>query len=286
MILIDFSAFAIASYMAAIGDKHTTKLELDWFRHAVINSIRKNYVKHHARFGEMIICMDCSVSWRKKFFPYYKANRVESRKESTVDWDKVYRFIDQVGEEMKEHFPYKVILVDGAEADDIIGVLSRKAVQEGRRCLIISRDKDFIQLQAGNDLVKQYDPRTESFITHDDPSLFLFEHIIKGDAGDGVPSVFCEDDHFIVKKARAKPVTKILLSKLYEEFKSGKHPEMIDKERLNRNYRLVFLGMTPKDIQEEILKEYDIPVTNTRRDILPYFVKHGLKKLSTQIGDF
>jgi 5'-3' exonuclease len=62
-------------------------------------------------------------------------------------------------QELKDNFPYKVIDVEGAEADDIIGTLVPRHIMH-EDILIISSDGDFLQLQQYNEAsrfkVKQY----------------------------------------------------------------------------------------------------------------------------------
>ena len=48
--------------------------------------------------------------------------------------------------------------------------------------LILSGDKDFIQLQKFEN-VKQYSPTTKKYVDDLDPKQYVFEHIIKGDKG-------------------------------------------------------------------------------------------------------
>ena len=75
--------------------------------------------------------------------------------------------------------------VYGAEADDIIATLCGELEFDNGKTLILSGDKDFIQLQRyGN--VTQYSPITKKFINGVElMSDYLNEHILKGDTGDG-----------------------------------------------------------------------------------------------------
>ena len=81
----------------------------------------------------------------------------------------------------------KYLHVEKCEADDIIATLV--AMREEDKYLIISGDKDFIQLQHYGD-VYQYSPMLKSFMGENvDPETFLREQIIKGDRSDGVPNI-------------------------------------------------------------------------------------------------
>jgi hypothetical protein len=72
----------------------------------------------------MVFCFDSYDSWRKKDFPYYKANRKKSREVSDIDWDKFFKNLNQIKQDLKEFFPYYVIEVPHCEGDDVIAVLT------------------------------------------------------------------------------------------------------------------------------------------------------------------
>ena len=141
--------------------KKTDEISEDNIRHMVLNSIRSYNSKFSNDYGELVVCCDGSRSWRKDVFPYYKANRKKNREESVLDWKKLFQIIDTIRDELAEHFPYRVLKVDGAEADDIIAVLARRFHEE-QPILIVSGDRDFIQLlQLEN--VSIYDPVKKIF---------------------------------------------------------------------------------------------------------------------------
>ena len=62
-------------------------------------------------------------------------------------------------EELTEWFPYKLVQVEKAEADDIIAILVGLL---NERTLILSSDKDFVQLHGFN--VRQYSPMQKKFV--------------------------------------------------------------------------------------------------------------------------
>jgi 5'-3' exonuclease len=120
-------------------------------------------LKQFKEFGDVILCSDAKHYWRKeKIFPFYKIHREENRKSSKVDWNLLFSATNQLKEDLKEHFPYKFIEVDGAEADDVIAVLS-KEFSEKEKVLIISGDSDFIQLINKN--VSIFQPLKKQFIS-------------------------------------------------------------------------------------------------------------------------
>lgn len=271
--------------MQAVGSHTNIGVDVDIFRHMVLNSIKNLNVKFRKEFGEMVIAVDDHNSWRKDFFPYYKANRKEFRQNSDVDWKALYEAMGTVITEIDVIFPYKVVKVQKAEADDIIAELARYCVKQQINCMIVSGDKDFIQLQIDNIYVKQYNPRTEAFITHPEPKRYLFEHIVKGDVSDGIPNAYSLDDHFVVKQGRAKAVTKKKLDDIWD------NPCQIDKVThefpfLKRNRKLIDLSCSPQEIKDSVIHNYTNQIVKDKSKVLNYFIKNNLKVLSKSLGEF
>ena len=282
MIIIDYSQLCIATYMVAIGKYTNSPIELDLIRHMILNSIRSVNHRFKNEFGNIVIAVDDGNSWRRDIFPYYKANRKVARDKSDIDWSELYSCIGAVRTELEEHFPYVVIKVANAEADDVIGTLARHCVQNQEHVLIISGDKDFIQLQADNIFVKQWDNAHQRWVSHAEPKRYLFEHVIKGDMGDGIPNVYSQDDHYITKAARAKPVR----TKALEEMWAGGVGELTSSPQFKRNITLIDLKRTPAEIQSEILNRLQNYPKKAKSGLMTYFMKHQLKQLSTAIGEF
>ena len=287
MILVDFNQVVISNFMAQVGSHKTMPLDEGMLRHMILNTIRSFRQKFAGDYGELVICCDSRKYWRKEIFPYYKANRKKDREASGVDWQTMFNTLSTVREELVEYFPYKTIMVDGAEADDIIGTLIHERHDEFEKILILSSDKDFMQLQVHNN-VKQYSPVHKKFIRTADPKLFLKEHIIKGDRGDGIPNIMSNDSVF-VSSGRQKPLRKNIMEKILEA--NMKTPQLSDlNENIIRNWqrnqKLVDLNYIPSEIKDQILETYDQSKNNPRSGLLNYFVKYKLKNLTEYIGDF
>ena len=180
--LVDFSQIFIGSYMTA---SKFTSVDMDVIRPAVLNVLRLYRTKFVSEFGELILCCDSRKSWRKELFPNYKASRKKTRAAAPIDWENLYVCLNQLKEELSEWFPYKLIQVEYAEADDIIAEYINGNGSDGKRLkqdrtLILSSDKDFIQLHQFN--VRQYSPMQKKFV-EGNPRESLHEKIIKGDVG-------------------------------------------------------------------------------------------------------
>lgn len=288
MIILDLNQIMISNLMMQIGNHTNIELEEGLIRHMVLNSIRLNRQKFHKEYGEIVIACDDKNYWRKQVFPYYKANRKKARDKSELDWTAIFESLNKIREELKEYFPYKVIQVNTAEADDIIATLCTQFGQEGplavgEKILILSGDKDFNQLQKYSN-VQQYDPVRKKYIKADDPYKYLQEHIMKGDAGDGVPNFLSEDDCFILG-TRQKPLTQKKL-----ELWLGKKPEDFCDDRMLRNYKrnqqLVDLSYIPEQISSSVMEQYNNQSNKDRSKLFNYFIKFKLKNLLESIGEF
>jgi 5'-3' exonuclease len=135
MIIVDFNQVMISNLMMQLGNHTNVPIEEGLFRHMVINSLRAYKQKFGHEYGEMVIACDDKNYWRKQLFPYYKANRKKTRDASEINWSQVYEIFNKVKQEIKDYFPYRVIQVESAEADDIIATLVKSRYSFGRQGL-------------------------------------------------------------------------------------------------------------------------------------------------------
>jgi len=284
MLVIDFSQVMLSNIMVQIGNHTNAQLDENMVRHMVLNSIRMYKTKFGPEYGELVIACDASNYWRRTLFPYYKANRKKSQAASELDWKAIFECLNKIRDELLTVFPYRVIRVDTAEADDIIGTLAKEFGNTSEKILIISGDKDFQQLQSYMN-VKQYNPVLKKFITCNDPSKFLKEHIIKGDSGDGIPN-FLSDDNCLVVGTRQKPVTQ---KKLDEYLK--KNPEefcqtLTQLRNYKRNQQLIDLSKIPESVSGSIMEEYNKQANKKAPELMNYFIQHKLKNLMEHINEY
>src|SRR5579872_3582979 len=103
MILIDYNGISIAAYFAV------NSLEIGLLRHSILNSIRIHRKRFKNEFGEIVICVDGGKSWRKDYYPQYKHHRGLNTQDT--NWNAIYQNINQIRDELKEVFPYKVLMI-------------------------------------------------------------------------------------------------------------------------------------------------------------------------------
>jgi len=288
MILIDYSAISIATIVYAL--KTDPELEDDFKPrygiHLILNSIRKHALKHKEKYGQVILCIDAPHSWRSDYFPYYKWSRKEKRKKSSIDWPLIYKIIDETKEAIKESFPYLVIEQDNCEADDIIGCLARYSDKHKIKTIIISNDKDFVQLHS--DYVSQWKPVIDGFYNVPNKDKFFKEMIIRGDRDDGIPNIKSPDDIFVQGK-RQKPIYK----KEVEVWVNDREMKFLleDNERATRYHRndlLINLENTPIEYCLNIIEKYEgyKDVIPNKGKITKFLVEHQLVQLLGKINQF
>ena len=281
MIIVDYSQTIISNLMAEFNGRKDVDVEINLLRHMVVNTIRSYHVNFKDQYGELVIACDHKRYWRKDIFPYYKANRKKAREDSGYNWNAIFDAINTIKAELKEFFPYRVVEVNGAEADDIIATLCKHVDQP---IMIVSGDHDFIQLQK-NPSVKQWSPITKKNIVSDStPEQFLFEHIIKGDKGDGVPNVLTSDDA-IITNVRQKPIQSKKMEMWYKD-RSTLPTDVVFTKNFDRNQKLIDLSMIPKDIEQSIINTFNIHPLKDRSLILNYFIEHKMKNLMESLEDF
>ena len=287
MILVDMSQISLASMMMHLNMNKTTKPDENMVRHMILNSLRMYRSRFKQEYGELVLCFDSRHYWRRDHFPNYKAGRKKGRESSNLDWDAIFGCLNDIKQELKDVFPYKFVEVYGAEADDVIAALCLELEYDNGKTLILSGDKDFIQLHRFNN-VSQYSPITKKMMVNDNPHQYLEEHILKGDSSDGVPNVLSPDNTF-VDGLRQKPLSKKKIAEWTGEILVPVEMAIPDgevKRNFQRNQQLIDLSKTPKEIFLACLKEYQDSPEGDRSKLLNYFTKKRLKNLTESIGEF
>jgi 5'-3' exonuclease len=295
MILVDFSGIShsmvIISWSNAIESSKSDMLEgddteqsfEDRFALELRARILDNLLKVKQEFAksdeEVVICIDSKLNWRKKVFPQYKANRKNRRDDDVVDWKLAFNIINDLVENIKSEFFFKVIKWEdldnriGCEADDIIATLAR--YKSGRESItIISDDSDFYQLHDITRL-KQYNYRKvqktwkhaakslkigdDKFVT---PNQYKLLKILDGDRKDGVPNFQNGDDVWTnkekgkYKRLGGKTALKILENDDKCIVKYGFISDISDTDGFKRNKKMIDLEEIPGYIKDEIIEQY------------------------------
>ena len=279
MIIIDYNGIAIANIMVQ-------KLAIDEnvIRHMILNSIRMYRKRFGKEYGEVVLCSDAGGNWRKELFPQYKASRKKTRAKSSMNWEEVFRITSMVREEIRENFPYKVMHIEGCEADDCIAQLVEETQEFGKAedVMIISSDKDFAQLQRYSN-IKQYSPMQKKFIVEKNPRVVLEEHILQGDTSDGVPNVLSPDNTF-TDGLRQTPLRKKLRDLLVEDPHS--QGDEIYRNYL-RNKKMIDLRECPDTIKTDIINKFDKQdQIGNKAKVFPFLVNKQCRLLLENVQEF
>lgn len=289
-ILVDYNNICFSGILAQL---HTLdgKFEEGLIRHMVLTFLL-SYKRQYPDQKELILCCDGNNSWRKDYFPYYKARRHAKKEvseadegEEAFDMEELWRILNLLREEFKTYMPYKVIHLPRVEGDDAIAVLCKNLPGPH---VIVSNDKDFGQLQKYEGVI-QYSPLKKNRegngeIIHDDPIAFLKEQIIRGDGIDDVPNILSDDDTFVDPTKRQKRI----MSKKMDEYLSRPLHEHFEKSKIDRNTKMIDMDQIPEEYAKLIMDEYENQKSKMikRQDIFQYFLAKKLHRLIDDIQKF
>ena len=280
MILVDYSAISIGAIVSGrVG------LDEKLLRHVILNNIRAHNLKHRAKYGELVLCMDRS-SWRKGVFEPYKYRRKKARDEDKTDWNKdVWPILNKITDEIREFMPYRCIAVDGAEGDDVIATLTKWSQEFGQwePTMIIASDKDYVQLHKYEG-VKQWSTITKKLVK-ENPHDWLVENIARGQAKDGVPNIKTDADFFLTEGGRQTSISKKFLAEIADK---GPEKALSDPElkRWNQNKQLMDFDCIPDEISKAVLKEYEDYQVPPFSGVMGYLIASRCGNLVDTLSDF
>jgi T4 RNase H, C terminal/5'-3' exonuclease, N-terminal resolvase-like domain len=266
-------------------------------RHCLLNDV----LEWKRKFGEesdVVFALDGQKYWRKDLFPYYKHSRKAAKSTATLDWDSVYQIADKLHGELKQVFPFKWVKCDKIEADDIAGVMCKwwqtnelvgAFDPSPPKIVLISSDGDWSQMMLKYKNIAQWNPILKKVVPRPE-KYSLLEKILKGDSGDGIPSILSPDDFFLNDTPRQKPITAKFKQSIIEHYEKTGEVLFDDpgvSERYLRNKRLIDFEEIPENISSTIISEYNkqIPVYD-KTAILNYFIANRCKNLMDSINDF
>ena len=294
MILVDMNQVCISNLMVSLTTTNN-KLSESLVRHMVLKSLRFYRSKFSAEFGELVLCYDSKNYWRRQEFPYYKGTRKKDREKSSLDWNEIFELLNKIRDEIRSNMPYKVVEVDGAEADDVIAspvkdqamcnIRLQNNMQPPKKVLILSGDKDFVQLQRYK-FVNQYNPIQKKFMNGVDPKTYLLEHIIKGDRGDGIPNFLSDDDTFVSAGKRQRPLSKVKLAQWVEQSPEDFCNTDGQLANYHRNRKLIDFTFIPDEVYNNIINTYESIEPHPRGKMYPYFARHELNEMLDHITEF
>ncbi len=295
--IVDFSQTVIVACAVQMKEIKDSDVDLKPLVKHVAFTMLLNIKK---KFGSRIIlaCDSKNGYWRKDEYQYYKGHRKHENTEF-LNWTLVHETINELKQEIREHFSYVLLEVDGAEADDVIAVLCKyyqdnelsdgTLFSEPLDIIIVSNDKDFQQLQKYSN-VEQWNNIEKKFILCDDPKKFLEEHIAIGDSGDNIPSITTDDTWSELRAKGISTRAKNFKKTRIEEFRNNSIEACLDdneKRNWHRNKKLIDFESIPEHINNRIISSYqNYEIKGNRNKVYNYLIKNKMKVLLGSIQDF
>jgi hypothetical protein len=271
-------------------------------RHGILSQFRS--IRGSGRFEEfgreLVVCCDSKVGyWRHDIFPYYKANRKKHDEDDLMPWEHIKSFFHSIRDDIREHFPYKVIEIPKLEADDIIAILvedvaNKNVIRVGldvepEPILIYGGDRDSIQLHKHRN-VRQWSPILQKYIVPEKSAdEDLRRKILKGDRGDGIPGIFSSENCF-VDGIRQTPCTEkkmqpfLAAKNLSEMFSATEDAEILRRMKLNT--RLVCFHFIPTRFRSMVVEAYQEKPKGTKLSAYKYLMRHNCNILANDIERF
>ncbi len=185
LVLVDGSSYLFRAFHA-IRQLSNSKGEPTNAIYGVINMIRKLMSDYQPE--QMAVIFDAKgKTFRNDLYPDYKANRPPMPEELRSQIEPIHAIIRAMG--------IPLLVVEGVEADDVIGTLCKQAGEQQIETLVSTGDKDMAQLV--NDHVSLINTMTDTLLTPASveekfgipPALIVDYLALMGDSSDNIPGV-------------------------------------------------------------------------------------------------
>ncbi|MFT3961882.1 DNA polymerase I [Propionivibrio sp.] len=139
LLLVDGSSYLYRAFHA-LPDLRNTQGEPTGAIYGVLNMLRRLDADTRGQDVAYKACVFDAKggTFREEWYPEYKANRLSMPDELAAQIAPIHACIEASG--------WPILMVDGVEADDVIGTLSRCAAAQGLRVVVLTGDKDLAQL--------------------------------------------------------------------------------------------------------------------------------------------
>ena len=191
LLLVDGSSYLYRAFHA-MPDLRNAANEPTGAIHGVLNMLRRLHKDYPADYCACVFDAK-GKTFRDDIYPEYKANRAAMPDDLRPQIEPLHEAIVALG--------WPLIMIEGVEADDVIGALAKQAESEGIRTIISTGDKDISQLV--NDHITVVNTMRDAFRRTDDvldiagvekkfgipPNLIIDYLTLIGDKVDNVPGV-------------------------------------------------------------------------------------------------
>ncbi|CAL4325010.1 DNA polymerase I [Buchnera aphidicola (Hyalopterus amygdali)] len=272
VIIIDGSLYLYRSYFAfqqSIKYEEKPYGAIYGMLKTIYNVLKKNYSSK-----KIIIIFDSSKkTFRNTIFKEYKSNRPSMPNQLYLQIQPLFKILKEIG--------IKTLSMQGIEADDIIGSFSHKLEKEGEKILIVSHDKDMIQLVNKN--INILHLNSNSILTSDTikekygihPQEFIDLLALMGDTSDNIPGIpkigIKTALHLLKKFSNIRNIYNNIEKIPFLCFRNAKNAAI----QLKNYKKIAFLSYELAKIK------LDIPINITSQEI--YIKKTCFKNLSDKI---
>ncbi|HWV18024.1 MAG TPA: DNA polymerase I [Rhodocyclaceae bacterium] len=185
LLLVDGSSYLYRAFHA-LPDLRNAAGEPTGAIYGVLNMLRRLLAEQSAEYRAVVFDAK-GKTFRDDWYPEYKAHRPPMPDDLASQIEPLHAAIRAAG--------WPLLMVDGVEADDVIGTLARQAAAQGMSCVISTGDKDMAQLVC--DKVTLVNTMSNEVLDIPGveakfgvpPNLIVDYLTLVGDAVDGVPGV-------------------------------------------------------------------------------------------------
>ena len=190
IVLIDGNNLMFRSYYATVYAGNLMKNSKGFVTNALYGFANMmNKIIHEEEFSYILVAFDKGKTFRHDTYSLYKAGRIETPADLKNQFPKAKEMLDAMGIKWYE--------TDGYEADDIIGTLSKIATDNDYETLIVSSDRDLLQLINDKVTVKLLKTKDYIMMTKDafvseynlEPIKIIDLKGLQGDKSDNIPGV-------------------------------------------------------------------------------------------------
>ncbi|MDP2153243.1 MAG: DNA polymerase I [Methylotenera sp.] len=191
LLLVDGSSYLYRAFHA-MPDLRNRQNEPTGAIQGVLNMLRRLHKDYPSDYSACVFDAK-GKTFRDDIYAEYKANRAAMPDDLRPQIEPLHEAIKAMG--------WPLLMIEGVEADDVIGALAKQAEREGVRVIISTGDKDITQLV--NEHITVINTMRDAFRKVDDvldiagvenkfgvpPSLMVDYLVLVGDTSDNVPGV-------------------------------------------------------------------------------------------------
>ena len=136
LLLVDGSSYLYRAFHA-LPDLRNARGEPTGAIYGVLNMLRRLAADYKPDYLACVFDAK-GKTFRDDWYAAYKANRPSMPEDLARQIEPLHQAVVALG--------WPLLMIEGVEADDVIGTLARQAAESGMRCIVSTGDKDLTQL--------------------------------------------------------------------------------------------------------------------------------------------